>query len=143
MESTVIGALIAVGGVVLGSLITFLLQVRMIRYELRRARAQDLYEERLVTLQNMIFACDWILRVKNHEMTDDVGKGIWDHVSKQNVSNLAFVPRAFREDFEGIIRALFAGHALENRNRIDYDLITKIRANLLRHIDEQFEGNEA
>lgn len=139
MVSTIIGALI---GVIVGGLMTHFLQVRMIRYELRRARTQDLYEKRLVTLQNMVFACDWILRMKNHEMKDDVGKGVWDHVFNQNVSNLAFVPRAFREDFDAIIRALFAGHALENRNRIDYDSITNIRAKLLRHIDEQFGESE-
>jgi hypothetical protein len=143
MASTLFGALIGVGGVVAGILITHFLQVRMIRYELRRARTQDLYEKRLVTLQNMIFACDWILRMKNHEMTDNVAKGVWDHVFNQNASNLAFVPRDFREDFDAVIQALFAGHALENRNRIDYDSIMKIRVKLLRHIDEQFEQTEA
>ena len=114
----------------------------MVRHELRRARTEDLHQKRLVALQNMIFACDWILRMQNHEMIDQFGKGIWDHVLTQNASNLAFVPESFRLDFDAIIKALLAGHSLRNRNQIDYDLIANIRCKLLSYIDEKFEENK-
>jgi hypothetical protein len=139
MNPAVTGALIGIGGIIIGGLLTHFLQVRMIRHELQRARTEDLHQKRLVALQNMIFACDWILRMKDHEMIDTVGKQIWDHVLTQNVSNLAFVPQSFRQDFDAIIRALFTGHALENRNKIKYDSIAQIRTKLLRYIDEQFD----
>jgi hypothetical protein len=139
VNPTVTGALIGIGGIIVGSLLTYFLQVRMIRHALRRARTEDLHEKRLVALQNMIFACDWILRMKDHTMIDTFGKEIWDHVLTQNLSNLTFVPESFRQDFDAIIRALFTGHALENRNKIEYDSIAQIRTKLLRYIDEQFE----
>ena len=80
--------------------------------------------------------------MRGHEMVDDFGNGIWDHVLTRNVSNLAFVPESFRGDFDSIIQALFTGHALENRNRIEYDLIANIRSKLLAYIHEQFEENK-
>ena len=142
MDATITGALIGLGGLVVGAVLTYSFQVRMIRHELRRSRIEDLHQKRLVSLRNMIFACDWILRMRGHEMVDDFGKGIWDHVLTQNVSNLAFVPESFRGDFDATIQALFMGHALENRNRIQYDLIANIRSKLLAYIDEQFEENK-
>jgi len=142
MDATVTGTLIGAGAVIVGVLLTYSLQVRMVRHELRRSRIEDLHQKRLVSLQNMIFACDWILRMRGHDMVDDFGKGIWDHVLTQNVSNLAFVPESFRGDFDAIIQALFTVHALANRNRIEYDLIANIRSKLLAYIDEQFEENK-
>ena len=141
MNPTVTGALIGIGGALIGIGGTYFLQVRMIRHELQRARTEDLHQKRLVALQNMIFACDWILRMKDHEMIDTVGRQIWDHALTQNMCNLAFVPQSFRHDFDAIMRALFTGHALENRNKIEHDSIAQIRSKLLRHIDEQFEKN--
>jgi len=141
MWAAEIGALAGIGGAIVAGVIGYFTQSSLIRKEIQKAREQDLYSKRLVALQNLIYACDWILRMKGHEMIDDFGKSVWDHVTKENIANLAFIPKNMEGDFDAVIHALFSGHALENRATIDYQKISHTKARLQDHLKENYTEN--
>jgi hypothetical protein len=141
MWAAAIGALAGIGGAIVAGVIGFFTQNSLIRKEIRKAREQALYSKRLVTLQNVIYACDWILRMEGHEMIDDFGKSVWDHVTKENIANLAFIPKNMERDFDAVIHALFSGHALHNRATIDYQKIRETRDRFQDHLRLNYTEN--
>jgi hypothetical protein len=90
-------------------------------------------------LQNLVFAIDFVERMKDHEMVDDSSVRTWHRLTDEVASNLAFIPSQFRFDFDLVVRSLYAGVALEARRGLDYGSLARAKAGVLRYIDSEFE----
>jgi uncharacterized membrane protein YdjX (TVP38/TMEM64 family) len=64
-----IGATAGVLGAIIGGVISYFAQRGLLRREFHLSRTRELFDKRLVALQNVIFAIDFIERMKDHERT--------------------------------------------------------------------------
>jgi len=134
-----IGASAAVIGTVIAGIISYYVQRALLGHEVHRARTRFLFEKRLTALQNLVFAIDFVERMKDHEMVDDSSVRTWHRLTDEVASNLAFIPSQFRSDFDLVVRSLYAGVALAARRGLDYGSLARAKAGVLRYIDSEFE----
>jgi hypothetical protein len=134
-----IGASAAVIGTVIAGIISYYVQRALLGHEVHPARTRFLFEKRLTALQNLVFAIDFVERMKNHEMIDDSTVRTWHRLTDEVASNLAFIPSPFRSDFDLVVRSLYAGVALDARHGLDYGSLARAKAGVLRYIDSEFE----
>jgi hypothetical protein len=138
--ASAIGAIAGVLGAIIAGVISYFAQRALLGQEIQRARTRSLFERRLSALQNVVFAIDFIERVKGHEMIDHFSTETWLRLSNETPCNLAFIPKQFRTDFDLVVRSLYAGVAIEPRNKLDYVGLGRAKAALLSYIDAEFEN---
>jgi hypothetical protein len=134
-----IGASAAVIGTVVAGIISYYGQRALLGHEVHRARTRFLFEKRLTALQNLVFAIDFVERMKGHEMVDDFGIRTWQRLNDEVACNLAFIPKQFRSDFDLVVRSLYAGVAIDARRGLDYGGLARAKAAVLCYIDSEFE----
>lgn len=107
--ASAIGATAGVLGATIAGVISYFAQRDLLRREIQRARTQHLFEKRLAALQNLVFAIDFIQRIRNHQLIDEFGIRTWRRLNDETPCNLGFIPEQLRSDFDLVVRSLYAG----------------------------------
>ncbi len=85
-----IGAIAGVLGAVIGGIISYFAQRGLLRRELRHALTRELFQKRLAALQNLVFAIDFIERMRDHAMADDFSVRTWHPAYRRDAVQLWF-----------------------------------------------------
>src|SRR2546423_1839533 len=83
-----IGAIAGVLGAIIGGIISYFAQRGLLRRELRHALTRELFQKRLAALQNLVFAIDFIERMRDHAMEDDFSVRTWRRLTDEVPCNL-------------------------------------------------------
>jgi hypothetical protein len=54
--------------------------------------------------------------------------------------NLLFIPKQLRSDFDLVVRSLYAGRAMDARNKLDYVGLSRAKAAVRAYVDTEFEN---
>jgi hypothetical protein len=135
-----IGATAGVLGAIIGGVISYFAQRGLLRREFHLSRTRELFDKRLVALQNVIFAIDFIERMKDHVMADDFANRTWLRLTDKTPCNRLFIPKQLRSDFGLVVHSLYAGRSADARNELDYDALSRAKAAVQRYVDAEFEN---
>jgi hypothetical protein len=138
--ASAIGATAGVLGAIIGGVISYLTQRGLLRREFHLARTRELFGKRLVALQNLIFAIDFIERMRHHDFVDEFAARTWLRLTDETPCNLLFIPKQLRSDFDLVVRSLYAGRAVDARNNLDYVGLTRAKAAVQGYVDAEFEN---
>jgi len=140
--ASIIGALSAVIGGLVVAIFSYFTQRRMLTHQLRLERQKDLHAKRLVALQNILFAIDFIEKTKDIDYSSE-GLSIWKHLTMNNGCNLAFISDEHRDGFSYLVNVLYAGPLVEDRQKVDYNRLSELKIEILQMIDRDFDMKNA
>jgi hypothetical protein len=108
------------------------------RWTFRIEKKKDLYQKRLVALQNCVHLADFLIASKNSKLGPK-GFDIWTHIRTENVCNGAFFPKELQDDFEKVIQScLFLDDISKSEDILDYSLLNRLRRGCLDYIQREF-----
>lgn len=132
------GGILTLAGTFLTSIIGIFVQWLQTRWTFRIEKKKDLYQKRLVALQNCVHLADFLIASKNSKLGPK-GFDIWTHIRTENVCNGAFFPKELQDDFEKVIQScLSLDDISKSEDILDYSLLNRLRRGCLDYIQREF-----
>jgi hypothetical protein len=122
------------------SYLAALLQWRQQKWVAKNDRAKELFQKRLVALQNCVKLIDFLVASKNATL-GPVGHKEWVNMRVENSANGAFFPPELGDGFKALIRQALLRDDLRNSEQVfDWDKVEQLREDCLAYIQREFES---
>ena len=139
--SAVIGAMGAIIGGILVTIGSYFAQQTLLRSQTREYAFKDLLQKRLVALQNLVYAVDFIEGNDGKELEGLLSE-MYHNIVKDNSCNISFFPEEIREDARKLIHKCyesFQSPKLEVYTDFSGDLIDSLKKRTLKIVDETYD----
>lgn len=133
----IIGVLGALGGSVIGAVVTYFVQRKLLDSETKRTAHLRLLEKRIAALQQINLALDFAFGNTGKTEGGPVGE-LFVKIVHEMPLHIAFLPREMRTDARNLMFQFFSAARTGTAN-FDGDALTALRDNVQKAIDESYE----
>jgi hypothetical protein len=141
MDTTILITLISTGGAlvgsVIGSVVTYNVQRRLLDAEAKRNTFSHLLEKRLGALQHVNLALDFAFGNIGRTQGGPVGD-LFTKIVHDMPMHIAFLPEDIRTEARELMFKFFAG-SRDGTVNLEQDALTQLRAKVLTLIDENYK----
>jgi len=132
------GSILTLAGTLLTSVVGIITQRLQTRWTFETEKKKDLYQKRLVALQNCVQLTDFLMASKNSSLSPR-GVDLWAQIRVQNVCNGAFFPKELQYEFEKVIQCcLLLDDPSQPVEVLSYQVLSRLRRNCLDYIQKEF-----
>jgi hypothetical protein len=134
----IVGGTFTLAGTLLTGVITIVAQWRQAVFLQSAERKKQVFERRLVAIQNAVKLIDFLIASRNAYLGEG-GHNLWISIRAENIANGALFPLELSSDFAPIIQKIFLVDSLhESEKHIDYDALRNFREKCLLFINNHY-----
>jgi hypothetical protein len=134
----IVGGAFTLAGTLVTGVISMIAQWRQAVLLQTAERKKQVFERRLVAIQNAVKLVDFLIASRNAYLGPG-GHDLWNSIRAENIANGALFPLELSADFAAIIQRIFLLDSLhESEKQIDYDALSMFREKCLLFIKNHY-----
>lgn len=145
MDTSIVTAFIGAGSALLGSVVggvvTYTIQSKLLNTASKRNEASKLIERRLNALQNMVVAIDVVLGNEGTTEGGEISK-LMNSVIHELPKHIPFLPTNLRDDALSLLHQFFAG-AKTGEMKVELPVMIELKIKALDAIDESYANSQS